>query len=173
MRLRQRLVRLFPWLHRYRVDRDVSRELEHHLELETRQNLEQGMAPADAARLPAPVGLGLHGRKLQSMLRSRMAINIAHRPDLDERVERLAARLDMRGHGRKTAVIERALGVLEEQVEKARPDRAYIEASLERLAQAGDRCRERERMRGRRTDHERPLSQVWQEELYDDHGLPR
>ena len=107
------------------------------------------------------------------MLRSGMAINIAHRPDLDERVERLAARLDMRGHGHKTAIIERALGALEEQVERARPDRAYIEASLERLAQAGDRYRERERMRGRRTDHERPLSQVWQEELYDDHRLPR
>ena len=102
-----------------------------------------------------------------------MAINIAHRPDLDERVERLAARLDMKGRGRKTAIIEQALRALEEQVDRARPDRACIEASLERLAQAGDRYRERERTRGRRTDHERPLSQVWQEELYDDHGLPK
>lgn len=102
-----------------------------------------------------------------------MAINIAHRPDLDERVERLAARLDMRGRGRKTAIIDQALRALEEQVDNARPDRAYIEASLERLAQAGDRYRERERTRGRRTDHERPLSQVWEEELYDDHGLPK
>jgi hypothetical protein len=100
-----------------------------------------------------------------------MAINIAHRHDLDERVERLAARLDLHGHGRKTAVIERALRALEEQVEQTRPSRDYIAASLERLAQAGDRYRER--MRGRSTDHERPLSQVWQEELYDDHGLPK
>lgn len=102
-----------------------------------------------------------------------MAINIAHRPDLDERVERLAARLDMRGRGRKTAVIDQALRALEEQVDKARPDRVYIEASLERLAQAGDRYRERERTRGRRTDLESPSSHVWQEELYDDHGLPK
>ncbi len=102
-----------------------------------------------------------------------MALNIAHRQDLDELVERLAARLGLRGRGRKIAVIQRALRALEEQVDKARPDRACIEASLDRLAQAGDRYRERERPRGRRADHERPFSQVWQEELYDDHGLPK
>ena len=50
MRFRRRWVRLFPWLHRHRVDRDVSREIALHLELETRQNLEQGMLPEDAAR---------------------------------------------------------------------------------------------------------------------------
>ena len=101
-----------------------------------------------------------------------MAINIAHRHDLDERVERLAGRLGLRGRGRKTAVIERALGALEEQVDKAKPDRTCIEASLERLAQAGDRYLERERTRGRPAGHEPPLSQVWQEELYDEYGLP-
>ena len=81
-----------------------------------------------------------------------MAINIAHRRDLDERVERLAARLALRGRGRKTAIIERA---------------------LERLAQAGDRHEERERMRGSDTGGDRPASESWQDELYDDHGLPR
>ena len=50
MWLRRVLVRLFPWVHRDRVDRDVSRELALHLELETRQNVEQGMAPDEAAR---------------------------------------------------------------------------------------------------------------------------
>lgn len=98
-----------------------------------------------------------------------MAINIAHRHDLDERVERLAARLDLRGRGRKIAVIERALRALEEQTERIRPDRARVEAALERLAQAGDRFRER----GRFADDDRPLSQVWQDELYDEHGLPK
>ena len=101
-----------------------------------------------------------------------MAINIAHRHDLDERVERLAARLDLRGRGRKIAVIERALRALEEQTERIRPDRARVEAALERLAQA-DRFRERERRRGRFADDDRPLSQVWQDELYDEHGLPK
>ena len=66
-----------------------------------------------------------------------------HRHDLDERVERLAARLDLHGRGRKTAVIERALSALEEQTDGTRPDRAYVEAALERLARAGDRFRER------------------------------
>lgn len=102
-----------------------------------------------------------------------MAINIAHRRDLDARVERLAARLDLRGRGRKTAVIERALLALEEQTERARPDRAHVEAALERLAQAGDRFRERELGRGRSAGEDRPLSQVWQEELYDEYGLPK
>ena len=102
-----------------------------------------------------------------------MAINIVHRRDLDERVERLAARLDLRGRGRKTAVIEQALSALEQQVKHTRPGRDRIEASLERLARAGDRYRERERPQGQQARDARPASQVWQEELYDDHGLPR
>ena len=102
-----------------------------------------------------------------------MAINIAHRHDLDERVERLAARLDLHGRGRKTAVIERALSALEEQTDRTRPDRAYVEAALERLATAGDRFREREARWGRDADDGRPSSQVWQDELYDEHGLPK
>ena len=102
-----------------------------------------------------------------------MAINIAHRPDLDERVERLAARLALRGRGRKTAVIDRALRALEDRVERSRPGREDIEAALERLAQAGDRYRERERKRGRDTGDSPPASRIWQDELYDDHGLPR
>ena len=102
-----------------------------------------------------------------------MAINIAHRPDLDARVERLAARLDLRGRGRKTAVIERALRALEEQTERSRAGRADIEAALERLAEAGDRFREREGRSGRFPAVDRPMSQVWQDELYDERGLPR
>lgn len=100
-----------------------------------------------------------------------MAINIAHRPDLDERVERLAARLDLRGHGRKTAVIERAVGALEDQVDRREPDRAAIRTSLDRLAEAGDRYRERTGIPP--TGDPKPLSQAWQEELYDDNGLPK
>lgn len=50
MGLRQRLAGLFPWRRRRQVERDVRLELALHLELETRQRIEQGMAPAEAAR---------------------------------------------------------------------------------------------------------------------------
>ena len=50
MAYRCRLERLLPWLRRPRVEADIQRELDLHLELETRQNLEQGMSPEDAAR---------------------------------------------------------------------------------------------------------------------------
>ncbi len=53
MPLRSPLVRLLPWLRRRRAKRaetDIRRELSLHLELETQQNLERGMSPADAAR---------------------------------------------------------------------------------------------------------------------------
>ena len=41
MWLRESLVRLLPWGQRDRVDREVSRELALHLELETRRNIER------------------------------------------------------------------------------------------------------------------------------------
>ena len=50
MWLRESLVRLLPWGQRDRVDREVSRELALHLELETRRNIEQGMLPEEATR---------------------------------------------------------------------------------------------------------------------------
>ena len=81
--------------------------------------------------------------------------------------------LDLRGRGRKTAVIERALRALEEQTERSRTDRADIEAALERLAEAGDRFREREGRFGRSPAVDRPLSQGWQDELYGERGLPK
>jgi len=60
-----------------------------------------------------------------------VAINITHRPDLDKRVERLAAQLRLAGHGRKTAVVEKALEALEDQVGRY-PNGAEIKASLDR-----------------------------------------
>ena len=100
-----------------------------------------------------------------------MAINIVHRRDLDERVEQLAARLDLRGRGRKVAVIERALSALEERVERDGPNRAAIRASLERYARDGLRLRKR--LAGLDPRDGRPLSQVLQDALYDERGLPR
>ena len=100
-----------------------------------------------------------------------MAINIAHRQDLDDRVERLAARLGLRGRGRKTAVIEQALVALEKRVEREAPDRAAIRASLERYAKGGPRLRAR--LVRLDPGDGRPLSQVLQDALHDDRGLPR
>lgn len=74
--------------------------------------------------------------------------------------------LDLRGRGRKTAVIERALDALEAHVERTRPRRADILASIERYVEAG------RRLRGR-PDTGRPSSLALQDALYDDRGLPR
>ena len=53
MPLRVPLARLLPWLRRRRAKRaetDIRRELSLHVELETEQNIQRGMSPADAAR---------------------------------------------------------------------------------------------------------------------------
>ena len=100
-----------------------------------------------------------------------VAINIVHRRDLDERVERLAARLGLRGRGRKVKVVERALSALEERVARDRPDRAAIRVSLERYAHDGRRLRGR--LASLDAGDGRPLSWVLQEALYDERGLPR
>ena len=100
-----------------------------------------------------------------------MAINLSHRPDLDRRVEGLADRLGLKGHGRKTATIERALAALEERVARDRPEQAVIEASLDRYIGAGRRLRKRlaERGGGRCSP---PLSLSLQQTLYNENGLP-
>ena len=72
-----------------------------------------------------------------------MAINLVHRPDLDDRVEKLAARFGLKGRGRKTAIIEKALAALEERAERAYPDRAAVTAVLDRYIEAGPRLRQR------------------------------
>lgn len=46
-----RLIRLLPWLRRRREEREIPRELACHLALETRQNIERGMPPGEAARV--------------------------------------------------------------------------------------------------------------------------
>ena len=101
-----------------------------------------------------------------------MAINIVHRPDLDARVERLASCLGLRGRGRKTAVIERALAALEGQERAVRLDPTAIAASLQRYIDDGARLSaglsgEGAPRRGR------PLSALLQQSLYDEQGLPR
>ncbi|MDE0105845.1 MAG: hypothetical protein OXN89_25990 [Bryobacterales bacterium] len=99
-----------------------------------------------------------------------MAINITHRPDLDDRVERLAKRLGISGYGRKTAVIEEALSALEERVGN-QVTKAQVSASLNRYLRNGNRLRQ-EVLR-LCPDIREPLSQALQEELYCERGVPR
>ena len=100
-----------------------------------------------------------------------MTINIAHRADLERRVEKLAERMGLKGHGRKTATIERALGVLEERLEQEQPDREAIRASLDGYIANGARLRRR--LAGKVAAGTVPLSQALQDELYDERGLPK
>ena len=73
-----------------------------------------------------------------------MAINLAHRPDLDDRG-------GLKGRGRKTATIKRALTLIEKHMAQDRPDRAAIEAALDRYIAEGPRLRERPAGRRRST----------------------
>ena len=99
-----------------------------------------------------------------------MAFNLAHRPDLDSRVEKLAGRLGLTGRGRKTETIEQALDLLEERVAQDRPDRTAIETSLDRyIINGSDLCK---RLAPRGDDSGPPLSLSLQQALYDERGLP-
>ena len=93
-----------------------------------------------------------------------VAINIIHRPDLDARVEKLASCLGLRGRGRKTAVIERALAVLEEQGKTAHLDPTAIAASLQRYIDNGTRLSVRS-FEESIPNRCRPLSALLQESL--------
>lgn len=99
-----------------------------------------------------------------------MAINLTHRPDLEQRIERLASRFGMNGRGRKTAVIERALTALEQQTPRMRPEE--IEESLEQFGRNADLIAA-ELANDPELDHTKPLSQALQDVLYDEHGLPK
>ena len=99
-----------------------------------------------------------------------MAINITHRPDLDDQVERLAAQLGLSGHDRKTAVIEKALKALEEQVARY-PSQSEIRASLNRFLENGQGLREE--ILDQNLDLKEPLSKTLQDELYDEQGIPK
>ena len=99
-----------------------------------------------------------------------MAFNLAHRPDLDSRVEKLADRLGLTGRGRKTATIEQAITLLEERAAHDRPNQAAIETSLDRYIINGSNLRERLALP--RSDDGPPLSLSLQQALYDERGLP-
>ena len=98
-----------------------------------------------------------------------MAIHITDRPDLEQRIERLADRFDIRGPGRKTAVIEQALAALEERAPRTDPEaiRAHLDQFTHGAQIAAELADDPE------LDHGKPLSQALQDVLYDEHGLPK
>ena len=67
--------------------------------------------------------------------------------------------------------IKRALDAVEAQVERSRPGRAAILASLERYAASGGHLLER--LADPEAAAPRPPSLVLQDALYDERGLPR
>ncbi|MCY4199955.1 MAG: hypothetical protein OXF31_09125 [Gammaproteobacteria bacterium] len=100
-----------------------------------------------------------------------MAINIAHRSDLDARVEALAVRLGLSGKGRKTRIIERALCALESEVEAQRPSKEEMEEEFRRIEEVSADLRKG--LLEMYPDHDpNNLSLSLQEELYDERGLP-
>lgn len=99
-----------------------------------------------------------------------MAINLTHRPDLENRIERLASRLGMNGRGHKTAVIERALSALEAQAPRMSP--GAIRAALKKYEGSGALIAA-ELANDPELDHSKPRSQALQDVLYDETGLPR
>ena len=99
-----------------------------------------------------------------------MAINLADRPDLERRVEELADRLGLRGRGRRTAIIERALAALEESLAHDDQEQLAIKASIDRYIDAG--CRLRAHLAKDFPGTSEPLSAFLQRTLYDQRGLP-
>ena len=101
-----------------------------------------------------------------------MPINLAHRPDLACRVEKLADRLGLAGRGRKTASIERAITLLEERAAHDRPNQSAIETSLDRYIINGSSLRER-LAPALHVALDGPLTSLsLQQALYDERGLP-
>ena len=101
-----------------------------------------------------------------------MAINIAHRPDLDRRVEALANRLGLRGKGRKTRIIERALENLEARVRESKPSPEEMDAAFAKYAIAAKEIRAKLSEQLPAYDPA-SLSLTLQEELYDEYGAPK
>ena len=101
-----------------------------------------------------------------------MAINIAHRPDLDERVEYLARVMHGGAHGSKVKVIESAIEALEEKQGVRKCSREEIRAALNRFLENGPRLRAALLESDPTLDPDRPLDDL-NDRLYDERGLPK
>ena len=89
-------------------------------------------------------------------------------PDLEARITELAKRLHYHGPNAREQILHRALKTLEDSLP---PPRSAEEESAVRWAAILERGRElREKYP---YDDDNPPSKVWQEELYDENGLPK
>lgn len=101
-----------------------------------------------------------------------MAINIAHRPDLDERVEYLAKVIHGGCRGSKVKVIESAIEALEEKRGVRKCSREEIRAALTKLIERGPALRAALLAADPTLDPDRPLDDL-NARLYDERGLPK
>ena len=91
-------------------------------------------------------------------------------PDLETRIANLAKRLHYHGPNAREQVLHRALQALEDSLPPPLP-RSSEEASKtfwEGVLERGRQLREKYPY-----DDDNPPSKVWQDELYDENGLPK
>jgi hypothetical protein len=94
---------------------------------------------------------------------------ITVKPETEARISELAQRLGYTGPNAAEQVLRLALDILEGNVPKRRkmsPDE--IRESMAYFREAGRRWREQNPY-----DDANPPSKVWQDELYDENGLPK
>ena len=93
-----------------------------------------------------------------------------NQPDLETRIANLAKRLHYHGPKAREQILHRALTALEDSLPEPRPERSPEEraAFWAGVRERGRRLREKYPY-----DDDNPPSKVWQEELYDENGLPK
>ena len=97
------------------------------------------------------------------------------KPDMEERIAELAKRLDFTGPDASERVLKMALDDLDAKTPKPRRKMTPKEKEdelkvLDKLTEAGRRWREEH---PDEYDENYPPSIAWQDELYDDQGLPK
>lgn len=91
-------------------------------------------------------------------------------PDLETRIADLAQRLHYHGPDAREQILHRALQALEDSLPGRRPKPTEEERDA---FWAGVRARARQLREKYPYDDDNPPSKVWQEELYDENGLPK
>ena len=91
-------------------------------------------------------------------------------PDLEARITELAKRLHYHGPNAREQILHRALKTLEDSLPPPRPQRSKEESAAfwADIREGARKYRETHPY-----DPANPKSRVWQEELYDENGLPK
>ena len=92
------------------------------------------------------------------------------KPEMETRIAELAKRLDFAGPDAAERVLKMALDDLDAKAPKPRRKMTpeEVRSMLAPIVESGKRWREENPY-----DDANPPSRVWQEELYDEHGLPK